>query len=122
MGNPVARIKLMSGSSDGTTHTVIWDCTAGQFEWKYWCDETACVLHGSVIVTDAQGVPHTLSAGDTMFFPAGSKAHWTVDHYVRKVAVLRQPLSPGVVLIARLHNKFRRLMGRGNSNGGMPGI
>jgi len=121
-GKPVARIKLMSGSSDGTTDTVIWDCTAGQFEWRYWCDESACVLEGSVVVKDEQGVAHTLTAGDTMFFPAGSRAHWTVDEYVRKYAILRHPLSPMATFVSRAQKKLLRLLGRGTAERGMAGI
>ncbi len=112
-GTPVARVKFMSGSSDGLSNTYIWDCTAGRFNWKYSFDETACILEGSVVVKDERGVPHTLKVGDTMFFPAGSNADWTVDAYVRKVAILRYPMSPPLVLIARIYNRLARLMGLG---------
>ena len=62
-GNPVARIKFMFGSSDGTANTYIWDCTAGEFTWQYAFDETACVLEGSVVVKDERGVSHTVRGG-----------------------------------------------------------
>jgi uncharacterized cupin superfamily protein len=119
-GNPMARIKLMSGSSDGLANTYIWDCTAGRFNWKYGFDETACILEGSIIVTDQKGVSHMLKTGDTMFFPAGSNADWIVTEYVRKVAILRNPLSPKLVLIARIYSKLQRLISRDNSHGGSP--
>jgi uncharacterized cupin superfamily protein len=106
----------MSGSSDSTSNTYIWDCTAGKFNWKYSFDETACVLHGSVIVKDEQGVAHTLNAGDTMFFPAGSNADWHVPIYVRKVAFLRYPMASPLVLIYRIHNKLKRIL-RGDKAG-----
>jgi len=107
-GNPVARIKLLSGSSDGMAKTYIWDCTAGRFNWKYTYDETACLVQGSIIVKDEKGVEHSLKAGDTMFFPAGSNADWIVTEYVRKVAILRNPLSPRLVLISRILSKLKR--------------
>lgn len=119
-GNPVARIKFMSGSSDGMANTYIWDCTAGRFNWKYAFDETACLLQGAIIVKDEKGVAHSLKAGDTMFFPAGSNADWIVADYVRKVAILRNPLSPRLVLIARIYSKLKRMISRDNSNGGNP--
>jgi uncharacterized cupin superfamily protein len=115
-GNPVARIKFMSGSSDGTANTYIWDCTAGEFTWQYVFDETACVLAGSVVVKDERGVSHTVQAGETMFFPAGSSAEWTVKEYVRKVAILRHPMPTSVMLISKTLNKLKRLIGRGKSN------
>jgi uncharacterized cupin superfamily protein len=114
-GNPVARIKFMSGSSDGTANTYIWDCTAGRFKWHYMFDETACILDGSVVVKNEQGVPRTMRVGDTMFFPAGSSTEWTVEEYVRKVAVLRHPLSTPVVLLSRIVNRLNRLIRRGKS-------
>jgi uncharacterized protein len=119
-GSPVARIKFMSGSSDGMANTYIWDCTAGRFNWKYGFDETACILEGSIVVKDEKGVSHSLKAGDTMFFPSGSNADWIVPQYVRKVAILRNPLSPRVVLIARIYNKLRRMISRDDSKGGNP--
>jgi uncharacterized cupin superfamily protein len=114
-GHPLAREKYMSGSSDGTTNTYIWDCTAGRFNWHYIFDETACILDGSVVVKDERGVPRTMRVGDTMFFPTGSSAEWTVNEYVRKVAVLRHPLSPPVVLLSRIVNRLNRLIRRGRS-------
>ncbi len=67
--HPVARIKFMSGSSDGTANTYIWDCTAGEFNWQYVFDETACMLEGSVVVKDEQGVPHTIRGGRDNVLP-----------------------------------------------------
>ena len=118
-GAPIARRKLMSGSSDGMANTYIWDCTAGQFNWKYSCDETACVLDGSVVVKDERGLPHTLRAGDTMFFPAGSNAHWTVEKYVRKVAIMRNPISRPAALMFRIYFKLKRLIWRTGANTGI---
>lgn len=117
-GNPIARIKFMSGSSDGMANTYIWDCTAGRFNWHYFFDETACILKGSVIVKDEDGMPRTLQTGDTMFFPSGSTAHWTVTEYVRKVAILRYPMSPRLLLLARIYNKLGRLIRRDASKAG----
>jgi uncharacterized cupin superfamily protein len=110
-GKPVARNKLLSRSADGTASTYIWDCTAGKFNWHYEVDETAYVLEGRVIIKDQVGSSRTLEAGDTAFFPRGSKAEWTVDGYVRKVAFLRVPLPWQVLMAKRFYHALKRLMG-----------
>lgn len=98
-GNPVARNKLLAGSSDRMASTYMWDCTAGRFNWFYGTDEVIHVLEGSVIVEDAAGVRRRLQAGDTFLFPAGSRYHWTVPNYIRKIAFLHAPLSRHMRLI-----------------------
>ncbi len=91
-GKPVARCKRLSGSADGTSSTWIWDCTAGRFIWNYRIDETAYIIEGSMVIKDQTGRSRTVKAGDTIYFPAGSSAEWTVERYVRKVAFLRAPV------------------------------
>ena len=98
-GNPVARNKLLAGSSDEMASTYMWDCTAGRFNWFYDTDEVIHVLEGSVIVEDAAGVRRRLQTGDTFLFPAGSRYHWTVPQYIRKIAFLHSPLSRPMRLI-----------------------
>ncbi len=110
-GEPVARNKLLSRSADGTASTYIWDCTAGKFNWHYEVDETLYVVEGRVIIKDQIGNSQTLEAGDTAFFPRGSKAEWTVDEYVRKVAFLRAPLPWQVLMAKRFYHALKRLMG-----------
>jgi uncharacterized cupin superfamily protein len=90
-GSPQARNRVVFKSDDGTAWTMIWDCTAGRFNWFYSCDETVHVLMGSVAVTTGAGTI-TVEAGSSIFFPAGSWATWQVDNYVRKVAFLRHTL------------------------------
>src|ERR1700739_71802 len=85
-GNPTARNKLLSSSADGTASTLIWDCTAGRFNWFYGVGETVYVIEGGVVVTDVTGTARRLRAGDTIFFPAGSRAEWHVEDYIRKIA------------------------------------
>jgi uncharacterized protein len=116
-GNPVARIEFLSGSADGTANTYFWDCTAGRFNWYYSFDETLHILEGSVALKDAAGKSRIAVAGDTIFFPAGSRAEWTVDRYIRKLAFCRTPL-PGYLVVARsLGRRIKRLL-RGGGGGG----
>jgi uncharacterized protein len=111
-GDPVARKKLLAGSSDRLASTLMWDCTAGRFNWFYDEDEVIHVLEGSVIIEDAAGVRRRLQAGDTFLFPAGSCHQWTVPHYIRKVAFLHVPLSREMQIIRKalklLTAPFRR--------------
>lgn len=105
-GKPHARAQLLSSSADGTASTYFWDCTAGRFNWFYGFDETLHILEGEVTLKYPSGALHRVTAGDTVFFPAGSSAEWTVHNYVRKLAFCRTPL-PNYLTIAR--NWVRRL-------------
>jgi uncharacterized cupin superfamily protein len=117
-GNPVARVELLSSSEDGTASTYFWDCTAGRFNWFYSFDETFHVLEGAVTLKYPSGVSRRVASGDTVFFPAGSSAEWTVDNYVRKLAFCRSPL-PGIVIAARqLVRRVKRAVGAAPANGG----
>ena len=91
-GQPLARIELLSSSEDGTASTYFWDCTAGRFNWFYSFDETFHILEGAVILKDINGRARRVTVGDTVFFPKGSTAEWTVDTYVRKLAFCRNPV------------------------------
>jgi uncharacterized cupin superfamily protein len=98
-GSPVARIKVLSKARDGTAATIIWDCTAGRFNWFYAMDETVYFLQGSVTLKDSSG-SRVVKAGESVFFPKGSSAEWIVDSYIKKVAFCRAPL-PGALASAR---------------------
>jgi uncharacterized cupin superfamily protein len=113
-GNPVARNKLLSKSADGAASSYIWDCTAGRFNWFYDVDETVYVIEGGVVVNVA-GAARRLSAGDTIFFPAGTRAEWHVEHYIRKIAFCRVPLPRWLVLAKRGYRFLKRLVGNGGS-------
>jgi uncharacterized cupin superfamily protein len=99
-GKPMARLELLSSSADGTASTYFWDCTAGRFNWFYGFDETFHILEGEVTLKYPSGRSHRVVAGDTVFFPAGSSAEWTVERYVRKLAFCRTPV-PGYLTFAR---------------------
>jgi len=83
-GAPIARVALLSRSADGTASTYYWDCTAGRFNWYYSFDETLHILEGSVTLKSPSGESRLVVAGDTVFFPAGAQAEWTVDKYIIK--------------------------------------
>jgi uncharacterized cupin superfamily protein len=110
-GNPVARNKLLSSSADGFANSYIWDCTAGRFNWFYKADETIYVIEGGVVVTDMTGAARRLSVGDTIFFPAGTRAEWNVEQYIRKFALIRTPVPRPLVYAKRVYSYLKRLMG-----------
>jgi len=121
-GNPIARNQLISSSADGTASTLIWDCTAGRFNWIYGVDETIYVIEGGVVVKDSAGTARRLSAGDTIFFPAGSRAEWHVENYIRKIAFCRSPLSRPLLLAKRGVRFLKRLLGRGTAQNAAPAM
>jgi uncharacterized cupin superfamily protein len=113
-GNPQARIEQLSVSADGTAATYIWDCTAGRFNWFYSFDETFHILEGTVTLKEGNGT-RVVSAGDTVFFPIGSSAEWTVEKYVRKLAFCRVPYPEYLNTARRVARRVKRLL-RGQSN------
>jgi uncharacterized protein len=115
-GAPVAQYKILSTSSDGTAKTIIWDCTAGRFNWFYDMDETVYVLEGSVLLKDETGSSRRVGSGETVFFRAGSRAEWTVERYIRKIAFLRTPVPKHALLAIRAVRVLKRLTGFGRSN------
>jgi uncharacterized cupin superfamily protein len=122
-GNPITRNQVLSSSADGTASTLIWDCTAGRFNWFYDIDETIYVIQGGVVVKDFGGLPRRLQAGDTIFFPAGARAEWHVEHYIRKIAFCRAPLPRPVRVAKRGYQFLKRLMGnRGGAKGVGPAM
>lgn len=121
-GAPMARNAILSRSADGGACTLIWDCTAGLFNWRYDIDETVYVLEGEVVVRDESGAEHRLGPGDSAFFPAGSSAVWRVEKYVRKVAFCRNPVPQPIMFAARVVKKLARMAGLGSRASDTPAM
>jgi hypothetical protein len=117
-GKPNARLALLSSSADGTASTYFWDCTAGRFNWFYSFDETFHVLEGEVNLKYPSGQIHRVVAGDTVFFPAGSSAEWTVDRYVRKLAFCRTPVPGYLTFARRIARLLKRTVGGSRNQSG----
>ncbi|MBL8567795.1 MAG: DUF861 domain-containing protein [Phreatobacter sp.] len=111
-GNPVARCRHWSDSSDGTTQAMAWDCTAGAFRWFFGGDEIVHIIEGEVNVTDEAGGTRTLRPGDAALFRAGTWSVWRVPHYVRKHAICRDSLPAVVTLPLKAGRKASRLAAR----------
>jgi uncharacterized protein len=108
-GSPAAQCKVLSASADGTARTIIWDCTAGRFNWYYDMDETVYILEGSVLIKDDRGSSQRVAAGETILFRAGSHAEWSVEGYIRKIAFLRRPVPKYALLAIRAVRIAKRL-------------
>ncbi len=117
-GDPEARMAEWSRSTDGTTTTNVWDCTAGRFRWYFAVDEIVHIMDGSVTVSSADHPARTLFAGDAALFRAGTWSEWHVDEYVRKHAILRQHLSGSLLLALQFSGKVRAARRRVKALGG----
>ena len=109
-GQPKARNAILSQSSDRSAVTLVWDCTAGRFNWYYDVDETVHITKGEVVVSTDGKEFARLQRGDVAFFPAGTHAVWHVETYVRKVAFCRKPLPTVVGIPMRIFWKVRGMM------------
>ena len=105
-GQPQARAAELSRTGDGARVTFLWDCTAGEYLWRYAAHETVEILEGEALVDDGSG-PRVLKAGGQARFRAGSIARWRVPSYVKKVSYCRDPRPQVVRLAARLLRKLR---------------
>lgn len=107
-GAPLARCAELHRSRDGAAHTMVWDCTAGDFDWTYTDDETVHILEGEAIVDDGTG-KRTIGPGDVFLFPAGTTFRWRVPVYVKKLAFLRVPIPAPAFLAVRGLRKLQAL-------------
>lgn len=111
-GTPAARCGQWSTSTDRTTTTHVWDCTAGRFDWHFAVDEIVHIVEGEVTVSSADTQPRTLRAGDAALFRAGTVSLWEVPVYVRKHAILRRDLPPIARFTLGVEGRIRRLLAR----------
>ena len=109
-GRPDARSCMLSHSADGLASTMVWECSAGKFNWYYDFDETIMILEGSIMLENDGMRPTRYSAGDVIFFRHGAHAKWHVEGRVRKLAFCRttQPFILGFAM--RAFNKIKRMI------------
>jgi uncharacterized cupin superfamily protein len=109
-GKPDAQWCVLSQSADGLASTMVWECSAGKFNWYYDFDETILILEGSIVL-ESDGMPATrYVAGDVVFFRDGAHARWHIEDRVRKLAFCRktQPVWLGFGL--RVFLKLRKML------------
>ena len=112
-GDPRASLAILAYSDDRATSTMLWECTAGRFTWRYHCDETIYFLDGEVMISVEGRPARRYGAGDTLHFSRGAVATWEVNGFIRKVAFCRSP-PPRLFIAARRLARavYHRLRGR----------
>ena len=116
-GKPETRSKALARSHDRTSSVVVWDCTAGCFNWHYNTDETLVVISGEAFINDPNGGEHRIGPGDIVFFPAGTSATWRVPNYIKKVAFLRHTMPRPFGFCVRAWNLLLRIIRLRRSSG-----
>jgi uncharacterized cupin superfamily protein len=108
-GKPDARWCVLSQSVDGLASTMVWECSAGKFNWYYDFDETVLILEGSIVLESDTMPSKRYAAGDVIFFKDGAHARWHIEDRVRKLAFCRktQPIWLGFAL--RVFLKLRKI-------------
>ena len=115
-GSPVTRTRAVLRSHDWMSHVVVWECTAGSFNWHYSRDELVVVVSGEVFVTNEKGEERRLGPGDLAFFPAGSASKWRVPSHVRKIALLRETMWWPLGRSVKVWKKLLRMAGFGGES------
>ena len=108
-GNPGSRSKTLSISRDRLSDVMLWECTAGQFNWHFVRDEVIFALSGKAYIIEADGSERCMAAGDVIFFPAGTSCSFRVDDHFRKVAVLRETMTRPEGYILKVWKKLVRI-------------
>jgi uncharacterized cupin superfamily protein len=82
-GKPEAAVAMLWRNEEGTLFNGVWHCTPGAFYLDH-ADETVAFIEGRATVTPEGGEPVELTAGDSGFFPDGTRVLWEVHETVRK--------------------------------------
>ena len=109
-GAPETRSEELARSRDLTSFAMVWDCTAGRFNWHYNKDERLVVLEGEAFIT-IDDKERRIGPGDVVFFPSGCSARWRVPKYIKKVAFLRHTMPRAFGFGVLAWNKFLRVVG-----------
>jgi uncharacterized cupin superfamily protein len=112
-GDPQASLAVLAYSDDRATSTLLWECTAGLFTWRYYDDETIYFLDGEVMIS-VEGEPaRRYGPGDVIHFSRGAVATWEVKTFIRKVAFCRSAPSRPYIAARRVARAiYLRLRGR----------
>lgn len=109
-GEPVAELSILSKSADSRAWTVVWQCSAGKFNWYYDYDETILILDGSIVIESEGMAPACYKPGDVIFFKEGAHAIWHVENSVRKIAFCRRTNPDFLNFAVRVVSKIKRIL------------
>jgi uncharacterized cupin superfamily protein len=124
-GTPEARGCPIFETSDRGANVHEWQCTQGKFVWHYGVDEIVYIVEGDARIKDlATGLSTDIAAGTSVLFQSGSSAEWTVDRYIRKIAINHIPLSPKITVLRTAWRRLKRLFGKTEwpDDGGLSGL
>lgn len=110
-GKPESRSRVLVRSHDLVSHILVWECTAGRFNWHYEQDESVVVVSGEAFMTNENGEESRFATGDVGFFPAGTSCTWYVPSAFRKIAVVREPMWRPLGFAVKAWNKLLRIIG-----------
>ena len=75
--------------NDGSIRVGVWECTPGGWPIVDRNDtETASIVSGKGVVTDADGTEQMLVAGSVITLPKGWSGRWDIVETLRKVYVI----------------------------------
>jgi uncharacterized protein len=109
-GNPLAQSTVLSQSADGLASTIVWQCSAGKFNWYYDFDETILILEGGIVLENDTMPPTRYGPGDVIFFKDGAHAKWHVEDHVRKLAFCRKTQPVLLALALRALSRLKRTL------------
>jgi uncharacterized cupin superfamily protein len=105
-GDGETRSRVLYKSKDHLAWVVVWQCKAARFKWRYFKEEFAIFVDGEAFLTDPHGRQRHVEPGDFIYFHANSEATWNVPKYIRKIAILRSPVSWPLAMVVRAWNRF----------------
>jgi uncharacterized protein len=108
-GEPDARSCMLSHSADGLASTMVWECSAGKFNWYYDFDETILILEGSIVLESDTMPSKRYAAGDVIFFKDGAHARWHIEDRVRKLAFCRKTSPVWLGFALRVLLKLKKM-------------
>ena len=115
-GDPKASLAILAYSDDRATSTILWQCSAGKFTWRYAIDETIYFLDGEVMISVGGKPAKRYGAGDSIHFSRGAVATWEIETFIRKVAFCRSVLPRPFIEARRMaRSLYHRLRGRGDA-------
>jgi uncharacterized cupin superfamily protein len=97
-GNPQARSRRLFLDPDRSISAILWDCTAGRFDWHYGGDEIIQIVDGEAELTFPSGTVTTVKPGDVVYFPSdrpqGPRQTLDVHRLIRVIARSERRTAP----------------------------
>lgn len=90
LSEPACSTRSLEVAIDGAggNSSGLWECSPGRFERHVPNAEVMHILAGVCTFTPEGGKPLAIRAGDTLFFPAGTRGAWDIRETLRKVYVV----------------------------------